>query len=118
MLVLAVLYPASFFVRRSASAQLFRLFMQVALATHLYKVVVAFKFPPLYPFNFAALKEWLGSVMNSSDSHYAIIAVIFLSQMPFPPVMISPTGAYPDSILGTMGYNCRILLPPLEGGSC
>ena len=72
------------------STLLYRLFFQAALAGHILRLVRTFGVPPIRPFSLAALKDYFLSLAATSDSHYGMIAFMYMAQRPFHFLMISP----------------------------
>jgi hypothetical protein len=68
----------------------YRLYMQLVLVAHVLRLGKTVGAPPLWPFSLPALKHWFAHITATSDSHYLLIAFMYMAQQPFLPFMISP----------------------------
>lgn len=68
----------------------YRLYMQLVLVAHVLRLAKTVGAPPLWPFSLPALKHWFARTTATSDSHYLLIAFMYMAQQPFLPFMISP----------------------------
>jgi hypothetical protein len=91
MVLLMLAFTATFIMRSSrANVKYYRLFLRVAFASHLLRLVNSVGWPPLRPFSWQGIQQWVILTASTSDAHYALVAFMFAPQPPQVAIMIGP----------------------------